>query len=45
MAPWHCIVGRKFGSRITHEAGHFLYLHMGNQAVMLFKARAPERIN
>uniref|UniRef100_A0A915I3T0 Dynein light chain n=1 Tax=Romanomermis culicivorax TaxID=13658 RepID=A0A915I3T0_ROMCU len=38
-APWHCIVGKKYGSRVTHEGGTFLYMHVGIvQAVMLFKA-------
>uniref|UniRef100_A0A915ISK9 Dynein light chain n=1 Tax=Romanomermis culicivorax TaxID=13658 RepID=A0A915ISK9_ROMCU len=37
--PWHCIVGRKYGSRVTHETGHFLYMHLGNQAI-IFKTNA-----
>ena len=22
---WHCIVGRNFGSYVTHETKHFIY--------------------
>eukprot|EP00210_Caulerpa_lentillifera_P009223 g8792.t1 len=37
---WHCIVGRGFGSFITHEANSFIYFYMkaSKQAVLLFKA-------
>jgi dynein light chain LC8-type len=24
---WHCIVGRSFGSYITHESKHFIYFY------------------
>uniref|UniRef100_A0A7E4V5G7 Dynein light chain n=1 Tax=Panagrellus redivivus TaxID=6233 RepID=A0A7E4V5G7_PANRE len=37
--PWHCVVGRKFSSLITHEHGYFLYFFIGKLAVVLFKAR------
>eukprot|EP00210_Caulerpa_lentillifera_P005596 g5353.t1 len=39
-ATWHCVVGRGFGSFITHEANHFIYFYMkaSKQAVLLFKA-------
>lgn len=26
---WHCIVGRNFGSYVTHETKHFLYFYLG----------------
>ncbi|CAM9734590.1 unnamed protein product, partial [Laminaria digitata] len=26
---WHCIVGRNFGSFVTHDAKHFIYLYRG----------------
>merc|ERR1712189_114906 len=26
---WHCIVGRNFGSYVTHETKHFIYFYMG----------------
>ncbi|CAM9498909.1 unnamed protein product [Discosporangium mesarthrocarpum] len=35
---WHCIVGRNFGSYVTHEPGSFIYLVLGNVAVLLFKS-------
>ncbi|KAG5453941.1 Dynein light chain 2, cytoplasmic [Clonorchis sinensis] len=35
---WHCIVGRSFGSYVTHETKHFIYFYLGNNAVLLFKS-------
>ncbi|CAH8480358.1 unnamed protein product [Schistosoma intercalatum] len=35
---WHCIVGRNFGSYVTHETNHFIYFYMGNVAILLFKS-------
>jgi dynein light chain LC8-type len=35
---WHCIVGRNFGSFVTHETKKFIYFYLGDKAVMLFKA-------
>jgi len=26
---WHAIVGRNFGSYVTHETKHFIYFYMG----------------
>merc|ERR1712048_40066 len=26
---WHCIVGRNFGSYVTHETKHFIYFYLG----------------
>ena len=34
---WHCIVGRNFGSYVTHETKHFIYFYLGQVAVLLFK--------
>lgn len=28
-ATWHCIVGRNFGSYVTHETKHFIYFYLG----------------
>ncbi|XP_012583980.1 PREDICTED: dynein light chain 1, cytoplasmic-like [Condylura cristata] len=36
-STWHCIVGRKFGSYVTHETKHFIYFYMGQVAILLFK--------
>uniref|UniRef100_A0AC35GG59 Dynein light chain n=1 Tax=Panagrolaimus sp. PS1159 TaxID=55785 RepID=A0AC35GG59_9BILA len=38
--PWHCVVGRKFSSLITHKKGYFLYFFIGKLACVLFKARS-----
>ena len=35
--PWHCIVGKSFGSFVTHDSGHFLYFYLGDTAILLFK--------
>mmetsp|Transcript_16770 Transcript_16770/g.21205 ORF Transcript_16770/g.21205 Transcript_16770/m.21205 type:complete len:90 (-) Transcript_16770:147-416(-) len=34
---WHCIIGRNFGSYVTHEAKHHIYFYTGQTAVLLFK--------
>nr|CAD1828489.1 unnamed protein product [Ananas comosus var. bracteatus] len=35
---WHCIVGRNFGSFVTHETNHFIYFYIESKAVLLFKS-------
>lgn len=35
---WHCIVGRNFGSYVTHETGGFIYFYLDQIAVLLFKS-------
>eukprot|EP00057_Strongylocentrotus_purpuratus_P020114 XP_011674588.1 PREDICTED: dynein light chain 1, cytoplasmic-like [Strongylocentrotus purpuratus] len=35
---WHCIVGRNFGSYVTHESKHFIYFYIGQKAFLLFKS-------
>ena len=34
---WHCFVGRNFGCFVTHETTHFIYLYIGQTAVLLFR--------
>ena len=34
---WHCVVGRSFGSFVTHETKHFIYFYIGQVAVQLWK--------
>ncbi|KAF3934135.1 hypothetical protein ABW20_dc0100654 [Dactylellina cionopaga] len=36
-STWHCIVGRNFGSFVTHETKHFIYFYIGHVAILLFK--------
>ncbi|KAF6266809.1 dynein light chain 2, cytoplasmic-like protein, partial [Scenedesmus sp. NREL 46B-D3] len=31
---WHCIVGRNFGSYVTHETKHFIYFYLGQVAIL-----------
>ena len=35
---WHCVVGKSFGSFVTHETKHFIYFNIGQYAILLFKA-------
>ncbi|KAL6989989.1 Dynein light chain Tctex-type [Sarracenia purpurea var. burkii] len=35
---WHCIVGKNFGSYVTHETNHFVYFYLESKAVLLFKS-------
>lgn len=35
---WHCIVGKNFGSYVTHETNHFVYFYLDTKAVLLFKS-------
>ncbi|CAI5948045.1 unnamed protein product [Closterium sp. NIES-64] len=37
-AVWHCIVGKNFGSYVTHEEKHFIYFFLKGHAILLFKA-------
>ena len=42
---WHCIVGRNFGSYVTHETKHFIYFYLGQVAVLLFKSGTSSLIS
>ncbi|KAJ2851747.1 Dynein light chain [Coemansia brasiliensis] len=35
---WHVIVGRNFGSFVTHEVGHFIYFYNMHLAHLVFKS-------
>lgn len=35
---WHCIVGKNFGSYVTHETKAYLYFYVGQMAVLLWKS-------
>ncbi|EME31081.1 Dynein light chain 1, cytoplasmic [Galdieria sulphuraria] len=35
---WHCVVGKSFGSYVTHVSGAFAYFYVDQLAVMVFKA-------
>ncbi|KAJ2785464.1 Dynein light chain [Coemansia javaensis] len=37
-SPWHVIVGRSFGSYVTHEVGHFIYFYNRHLAHLVFKS-------
>ncbi|KAI5959991.1 hypothetical protein KGF57_001991 [Candida theae] len=35
---WHVIVGKSFGSYVTHEQGYFIYFYIGELAFLVFKS-------
>uniref|UniRef100_A0A7S2W886 Dynein light chain n=1 Tax=Rhizochromulina marina TaxID=1034831 RepID=A0A7S2W886_9STRA len=35
---WHVIIGKNFGSFVTHETKRFLYFYFDDKAVMIYKA-------
>lgn len=35
---WHCIVGRHFGSYVSHEMHGFIYFYIDKLAVLLFRS-------
>ncbi len=35
---WHVVIGKNFGSFVTHETRCFLYFYFMDKAVMCFKA-------
>nr|CAH8826200.1 unnamed protein product [Trichobilharzia regenti] len=35
---WHCIVGKNFGSSVTHEPDSFIYFFVEKYAVLLYKS-------
>ncbi|EPY33806.1 dynein light chain LC8-type [Strigomonas culicis] len=35
---WHCVVGKNFGSFVTHEMKHYIYLTWGPVSVLLWKS-------
>merc|ERR1711904_36639 len=34
---WHCTVGRRFGTYVTHETKNYIFLSIGNVYVLLYK--------
>ncbi|KER32420.1 hypothetical protein CRM22_005083 [Opisthorchis felineus] len=35
---WHCVVGKHFGSYVTHETQNFIYFYLQDRAFLLFKS-------
>lgn len=35
---WHVVVGRNFGSYVTHETKHFIYFYLGQVAILCFRS-------
>jgi dynein light chain LC8-type len=34
---WHCVVGRNFGSFVTHEMKGYIYITWGHVSILLWK--------
>ncbi|KAF7260287.1 hypothetical protein EG68_03175 [Paragonimus skrjabini miyazakii] len=34
---WHCVVGHEYASFVSHLPGDFIYMDMGNVALLLFR--------
>ncbi|TQE10941.1 hypothetical protein C1H46_003514 [Malus baccata] len=34
---WYCVVGKNFGSSITHFSGSFIFLHVETKEFLVFK--------
>ncbi|CAE6437511.1 unnamed protein product [Rhizoctonia solani] len=35
---WHVVVGKNFGSYVTHETKHFIYFYIGALAFLIWKS-------
>ncbi|KAG9001477.1 Dynein light chain [Tulasnella sp. JGI-2019a] len=35
---WHVVVGKNFGSYVTHETKHFIYFYVGPLALLIWKS-------
>jgi len=35
---WHVVVGKNFGSYVTHETKHFIYFYVGALAFLIWKS-------
>ncbi|KAH7335544.1 outer dynein arm light chain 8 [Rhizoctonia solani] len=35
---WHVVVGKNFGSYVTHETKHFIYFYLGSLAFLIWKS-------
>ncbi|KAG8844096.1 Dynein light chain [Serendipita sp. 405] len=35
---WHVVVGKNFGSYVTHETKHFIYFYISNIAFLVWKS-------
>ncbi|KAK4047399.1 Dynein light chain [Microbotryomycetes sp. JL201] len=35
---WHVVIGRSFGSYVTHTSGNFIYMYINQLAFLIFKA-------
>ena len=34
---WHCVVGKQYGSNVTHCSDNFIYYYHDELAILLFK--------
>ena len=36
-ANWHCVVGKHFASYVTFTSKHYIFLYIGQLAILLYK--------
>ena len=34
---WHCVVGRHFASYVTYTSKHYVFMYVGQLAILLYK--------
>merc|ERR1711937_405675 len=39
---WHCTVGRRFGTYVTHETKNYIFMSVGNLYILLYKCAKSE---
>jgi len=39
---WHCTVGRRFGTYVTHETKNYIFMSVGNLYILLYKCGKQE---
>ena len=34
---WHCCVGKHFASYVTYQSKHYIFIYLGQMAILLYK--------
>jgi len=42
---WHCTVGRRFGTYVTHETKNYIFMSVGNLYILLYKCGKQEGLH
>lgn len=43
--PWHCVVGKGFGSAVGYLNRHYIFLYIANKAILIFKYWQTQNLN